>query len=76
MRHYGEVIALSYCPPKITKPIFISVGHRVSLDLALKIVSSLCVYRIPEPIRIADHLSRKYIHCCLAVCFQFTFPLC
>eukprot|EP00257_Ricinus_communis_P017916 XP_015576475.1 endonuclease V isoform X2 [Ricinus communis] len=33
------------------KPIFISIGHRVSLDTAIKIVKMSCKYRVPEPIR-------------------------
>jgi deoxyribonuclease V len=40
------------------KPVFISVGHRVSLDTALQIVlSCLTKYRLPEPIRAADGLA-------------------
>lgn len=30
----------------------------MSLNQALHIVSSLCNFRLPEPIRFADHLSR------------------
>jgi len=41
------------------KPLFISPGHRIdlrtSIDIVLHAVSS---YRLPEPIRRADHLSR------------------
>ncbi|KAL6549719.1 hypothetical protein OROMI_020207 [Orobanche minor] len=33
------------------KPIFISVGHRISLASAVKIVKLSCRYRVPEPIR-------------------------
>ncbi|XP_041019499.1 endonuclease V isoform X5 [Juglans microcarpa x Juglans regia] len=33
------------------KPIFISVGHRVSLYTAIIIVKMACKYRVPEPIR-------------------------
>lgn len=33
------------------KPIFISVGHRVSLDAAITIVKMTCKYRVPEPTR-------------------------
>ncbi|XP_065857379.1 uncharacterized protein [Euphorbia lathyris] len=43
------------------KPIFISIGHRVSLDNAVKIVKMTCKYRVPEPIRQADKRSRDYV---------------
>ncbi|KAL2904881.1 Endonuclease V, partial [Bienertia sinuspersici] len=33
------------------KPIFISIGHRISLATAMKIVEMTCKYRVPEPIR-------------------------
>lgn len=52
---------MALCPPDHTKPIYISVGNCISLRQAVQIVSSLCVYRIPEPIRYADHLSREYL---------------
>jgi deoxyribonuclease V len=40
------------------KPLYISVGHRVSLETALRFVLA-CVtrYRLPEPIRAADALA-------------------
>nr|XP_043628524.1 endonuclease V isoform X2 [Erigeron canadensis] len=34
------------------KPIFVSVGHRISLDSAVKVVKRTCKYRVPEPIRL------------------------
>ncbi|XP_062022263.1 uncharacterized protein LOC133738697 isoform X2 [Rosa rugosa] len=43
------------------KPIFISIGHRISLDTAIKIVKLTCKYRVPEPIRQADIRSREYL---------------
>ncbi|NWU10898.1 ENDOV Endonuclease, partial [Cephalopterus ornatus] len=44
-----------------SKPLYISVGHRVSLDTAVRLVKCCCRYRIPEPIRQADIRSREYI---------------
>ncbi|XP_051151464.1 uncharacterized protein LOC127265622 isoform X2 [Andrographis paniculata] len=34
------------------KPIFISVGHRISLASAIKIVKLCCRFRVPEPVRL------------------------
>uniref|UniRef100_A0A803LYW7 Endonuclease V n=1 Tax=Chenopodium quinoa TaxID=63459 RepID=A0A803LYW7_CHEQI len=33
------------------KPIYISIGHRISLTTAMKVVKLTCKYRVPEPIR-------------------------
>ncbi|XP_057248591.1 uncharacterized protein LOC104886733 isoform X3 [Beta vulgaris subsp. vulgaris] len=33
------------------KPIFISIGHRISLTTAVQIVQRTCKHRVPEPIR-------------------------
>jgi deoxyribonuclease V len=42
------------------KPLYISPGHRVSLEQSVEIVLSCCrKYRIPEPIRQADRLSKN-----------------
>eukprot|EP00795_Rhopilema_esculentum_P009577 gene9577-17332_t len=43
------------------KPIYISVGHKISLHNAVKIVGKCCKYRIPEPVRQADIISREYM---------------
>eukprot|EP01012_Entosiphon_sulcatum_P043901 TRINITY_DN5833_c0_g2_i1.p1 TRINITY_DN5833_c0_g2~~TRINITY_DN5833_c0_g2_i1.p1 ORF type:complete len:320 (-),score=56.31 TRINITY_DN5833_c0_g2_i1:10-969(-) len=42
-------------------PIFISVGHNVSLTTATHLSSLCCKFRIPEPVRLADKGSREYI---------------
>jgi deoxyinosine 3'endonuclease (endonuclease V) len=42
-------------------PVFVSIGHRISLETALAVVQACSSYRIPEPIRQADLRSRKYI---------------
>ncbi len=37
------------------RPVFVSIGHRVDLDSAVKLVLACCTrYRIPEPTRQAD----------------------
>jgi deoxyribonuclease V len=44
------------------KPVFVSIGHRMDLDTCIRIVLASCRgYRLPEPLRRADHLSRKEI---------------
>jgi deoxyribonuclease V len=43
------------------KPIYVSVGHRISLDSAVEVVKITCKYRVPEPIRQADIRSRAYL---------------
>ncbi|XP_032066386.1 endonuclease V isoform X1 [Thamnophis elegans] len=58
----GKILgmALRSCA-KSTKPVYISVGHKISLLSAVRLVHSCCKYRIPEPIRQADIRSREYI---------------
>lgn len=42
-----------------SKPIYVSVGHKVSLQTAVKLVKDVIRQRIPEPLRLADINSRK-----------------
>eukprot|EP01147_Barroeca_monosierra_P001968 gene1968-5052_t len=42
-------------------PVFVSIGHRVSLQTALSLVTECSNFRIPEPIRQADKRSREYL---------------
>ena len=42
-------------------PYIVSVGHRVSIDTALKIVDRCSITRVAEPIRYVDKWSRKLI---------------
>ncbi|KYR01708.1 endonuclease V [Tieghemostelium lacteum] len=44
-----------------TNPIYVSQGHKLSLETTLNIVKLLTLYRVPEPIRQADLQSRDYI---------------
>uniref|UniRef100_H2ZIR2 Endonuclease V n=1 Tax=Ciona savignyi TaxID=51511 RepID=H2ZIR2_CIOSA len=45
----------------VRNPIFISIGHRCSLQTCMEVVLKCSRYRIPEPIRIADKLSREKV---------------
>src|SRR5574341_253250 len=42
-----------------SRPIYVSIGHKISLASASKIVKEVMRYRIPEPLRLADINSRK-----------------
>ena len=43
------------------RPLFVSTGHRISLDRAVALVlACLTRYRLPEPTRLADRVSRMH----------------
>jgi len=44
-----------------SKPLIVSLGHRVSIDTALQLTKATCKFRIPEPIRQADLRSREHV---------------
>ncbi|CAN8066947.1 unnamed protein product [Agarophyton chilense] len=44
-----------------SKPIYVSVGHRVSLPTSARLVVALCDYRVPSPVRFADMHSRAFL---------------
>ncbi|XP_056174618.1 uncharacterized protein LOC115689462 isoform X3 [Syzygium oleosum] len=44
-----------------SKPIFVSIGHRISLQTAAKVVGMTCKYRVPEPVRqVGDKFHRSH----------------
>ncbi|NWI71325.1 ENDOV Endonuclease, partial [Todus mexicanus] len=49
----GGVLGMVCCGDynNSSKPLYVSVGHRVRLETAVRLVKSCCRYRIPEPIR-------------------------
>jgi deoxyribonuclease V len=52
LMYKGEVIGAEVVTKKGTKPVYVSVGHRVSLKRATEIVLKCAgKYRLPEPIR-------------------------
>lgn len=59
----GETIGAVLRTRTGVKPVFVSIGHRMDLDACIQIVlKSSRGYRLPEPLRRADHLSRKKIN--------------
>jgi len=55
--YQGEVLGKAVYSSR--KPIFVSPGHRMSLDTAVRLVRKLCRYRIPEPVRLAHILAKS-----------------
>jgi deoxyinosine 3'endonuclease (endonuclease V) len=57
----GHGGGLGDCSVGTKKPIYISVGHNISLEEAVQICASLSLARIPEPVRQADLFGRKLL---------------
>jgi len=58
--HDEEIVGEVVTTRKGAKPVFVSIGHQVSLETAAAIVKN-CIHksRIPEPIRVAHNLALK-----------------
>ena len=53
----GERIGMVVRTRQSVRPIYVSTGHRLSLDAAVEITLKCCTrYRLPEPTRLADQL--------------------
>ena len=58
--HEDKVVGAALKTQESTKPIYVSIGHRVSLQTAIKIVLHFTEkHRIPEPIRRAHIIAQK-----------------
>ncbi|HET9138328.1 endonuclease V [Actinophytocola sp.] len=56
----GEVVGRALRTQAGVKPVFVSIGHRIDLDLATEVVLRLSPrFRLPEAIRAADRLGRQ-----------------
>ena len=55
----GKVVGVALRTKDNTEPVYVSVGHKISLRSAVGLVLSLCLYRIPEPTRLAHNLLQK-----------------
>jgi len=50
-----------YAHQKVKKPVYVSVGNKISLSTAVNIVSKLSKYKHPKPVREAHFLATKTI---------------
>ncbi len=59
LRDGREVIGLALRTRDRVAPVYVSIGHKIGLAEAAEWVLRLCRgYRLPEPARLADHLSK------------------
>jgi deoxyribonuclease V len=57
----GETLGTVLRSRERARPLYVSVGHLVSLEQAVELVeATLTGYRLPEPTRLADRLSRMH----------------
>ncbi len=58
--HQGQTIGIVLRTRTRVKPVFVSVGHRIDLRSAKRIVLQCALrYRLPEPTRLADRLAAE-----------------
>ncbi len=56
-----EIIGAALCTRNQVKPLYISLGHRISLNTAVEYVLNCTTkYRLPETTRLADQLSKDF----------------
>ncbi|MFN3813218.1 MAG: endonuclease V [Aquificaceae bacterium] len=59
LKHRGSIVGAALRTKDSTEPIFVSVGHRISLKTAIELVLKTSLYRIPEPTRLAHNLLQR-----------------
>jgi len=55
----GEIVGAVVTTKQGVKPVYVSVGHMVSLETAVEIVKQTSKWRVPEPLRQAHLLATK-----------------
>eukprot|EP01134_Creolimax_fragrantissima_P001747 CFRG1747T1 len=58
----GNVLGMGVCATsKVVNPVFVSIGSGISLRTAVGVVLECGRFRVPEPVRQADLISREYL---------------
>lgn len=57
-KSYGVALKTS---DNATNPIYVSIGHKINIDIAIKIVLKTSLHKIPEPIRNSDIKSKLFL---------------
>lgn len=61
--HRGEIIGAAVRTKNNVKPVFVSLGHKISLNTSIDIVLKTSTkYRIPEPVRLAHIYSKRMLN--------------
>jgi deoxyinosine 3'endonuclease (endonuclease V) len=56
----GKLYGVALKSSTADNPIYVSIGHNISLESAIKLTLRTCIFRIPEPIRNSDIKSRGH----------------
>ncbi len=59
LRYKGRIIGAVVRTKDNAQPVYVSVGHRISLKTAIELVLKTSIYRVPEPTRLAHNLLQK-----------------
>ncbi len=59
LKYRGKILGAVVRTRDRTAPVFVSVGHRISLRTAVNLVLKTSKYRIPEPTRLAHNLLQR-----------------
>ena len=59
LTYRGAVVGAVVRTKDYSEPVFVSVGHRISLKTAIELVLKTSLYRVPEPTRLAHNLLQR-----------------
>lgn len=59
LTYKGNIVGAALRTKDGAEPIYVSVGHLISLKTAMDLVLKTCIYRIPEPTRLAHNILQR-----------------